>query len=285
MATNYTLPPWIVDPPNYSESFGRGLQEGAAAGRSFLQSRIAREESARENAFLPLRQKMLDNQVKNTALDIQERLIAQDEYISNKQSLVRLAEAARRISENSAWAEPASEATIWEIGISDPSVMRRPEFRNILQQFDTAGAAARLAKDAQTRAARVEGELGIKSERIALQADQIRIKDEQAKADRESREKIAGEKNAALIHVATLRAKEEARDRLDDIEFQAFKQIAEAIGKDAENGKMGLAEMQRKMQDAMDRAMENSKARKANRENPASPTVRKVFDPSTKTFK
>lgn len=251
------MPSWITNPPNYGESFARGASVGAQIGRNFLSAKIASDESARENAMLPLRQKLLDNQVRNTALDIKTKLDAQDDYLLNKEAFSKLSEAAKMISANAAWADPQSEARVWEIASEFPSVVATPQFKNVIQQFDVAGAAAIKAREAETRAIRAETDSDYKGQRLGLMQQQIENLKTKSDLDRDSRERMATEKNATTERVASMRLASQKMTQAMDILPRAmlaeYKAIVDVIADDAS---LTEAAKTRKMDEALTRLKE-----------------------------
>src|SRR5688572_17029302 len=144
--SNYTLPPWMAGgPTNFGDSIGRGLQYGS----TFAANR-------RESALMPLRRAVMENQIKSTSIDIETAFLQQQDYLSNKQAFSELSRAAAEISQGAAWSKPESERAIWDIAAKHPSVVATPQFKQIIGQFDVAGAAAIKARDADTRAIRAE---------------------------------------------------------------------------------------------------------------------------------
>lgn len=134
----YEIPPWMVNPPNYGETFVKGAQAGAQIGQSFVARRVAADQNARENALQPLREQMLNNQISESALNIQKGMDAQRDAIANKYATIRLSEAARQISKDNRWADPTARAEVWQMGIDTPSLVGTKEWTDTMKMFDTA---------------------------------------------------------------------------------------------------------------------------------------------------
>jgi hypothetical protein len=242
--------------PNPGEFGLRAMQVGLETGRSFVAARNANREQAREDAMLPLRQKFMDNQVKSMALDIKTKMDMQEDHLLNKQAYVALGEAAKAISQAGAWHLPESEAAIWDIAAKYPSVMETPQFKHIASQFDAAAAAERMRMSAEGRIENYKGTLALRDKEIAHR--DMRLQDTLA-----SNEKISAEKNATLLEVQKLRTDLDAKDRLDDMEFQMYQKLSQGLLEEAKLGKMGGAELERKLKEALGRAIESSKERRS----------------------
>lgn len=246
----YQLPPWMVQEAPFGRSLLQGAQVGSQMKRNFMEAQRLSEESAREQAMMPLKMAAMNNQIKAAAIDLEVGMIKQQDMIQNKQAFSELSRAAADISAGAAWAQPESEKRIWEIAAANPSVVGTPEFQGIVRQFDVAGAAAIKAKEAENRATKITGDLGIAQQRIELGRETIASKEAMLQEQIKSNEKIAGEKNTALIEAAKLRAQAQARDVLPDALYRQFSEIVGAIADSKEFQNVAAKES------AMNRAFE-----------------------------
>jgi hypothetical protein len=225
----------------------------------------------------------MENQVKSNALEIQNGMYRQQDYLLNKAALTELSKAAAEISAAGAWANPKSETRVWDIAAQFPSVTGTPEFQNVIKQFDVAGAATIKKQEAENRAAALENQLTLGRERIALT-------EEKYKAELASKEKISTERNTAQLEVAKLRLQEKARDILPDALYRQFSEIAGSIAESSEY--RTTAEKEAAMNRAFERlrekvgSMENKPASRGtnevSRKTPDGRTA--IFDSTTKKF-
>lgn len=203
----YELPSWLSPAPERSPAdyLLAGVNAGTGVAHNFLAQRELNMRQQEQDALLPIRQQLLSNQVKNTALDIQDGLNRQQDYLLNKQAFVELGATAKQISANAAWANPESEAAVWDIARRYPSVVSTPQFKNVIQQFDVAGAAAIRAKDADTRAAKAAQDADFKTQSLGLKDQEMKLKDAQFQDALAQKDRATAANNDARIQIQQLK--------------------------------------------------------------------------------
>lgn len=229
--------PWLNTNP--AEFSLRSAQAAEGIGRNFAQGMRMGMEKRENDALAPLRQRLMEDKQKLGALELSTELSKREDSIAAKSAFAEMATAAAEISNRGAWADPKSEAQIWGIAAKHPAVVNTVEFRNIIGQFDTANKAVIAAKDAETRAQRAADALAIANQQAGLLSTKIELQDAQAKAaladrekDRESREKIAKERDETQVEVASLRAGAVAKDKLNEMGYRAFSEELDNITRD-----------------------------------------------------
>jgi hypothetical protein len=282
ISSNISDIPWL-NQPNPGEYMLQSTQVAQGTARNFMQAAQFAQESAREQAMMPLKMAAMENQVKSNALEIQNGMYRQQDYLLNKAAFTELSKAAAEISAAGAWANPKSETRVWDIAAQFPSVTGTPEFQNVIKQFDVAGAATIKKQEAENRAAALENQLTLGRERIALT-------EEKYKAELASNEKNVAAKNAAMIEAAKARALLQGRDVLPDALYRKFMGTVEAITESSEYRDATQKEA------AMNRAFERLKVEAENlkkggsaggtnevsRKTPDGRTA--IFDSATKKF-
>lgn len=267
--------------PNPGEFGLRSMQVGLEAGRSFMSAYNSGRENAREDAFMPLRQKLMQNQVANTALDIKSKMDMQDDYLMNKQAFSALSEAARRISEKAAWNDPKEQAGILEIGTRYPSVAETDYYKNLLHKFDVASANERLLLDTKTRAAKAESDSTYKDSLITLgkernELTEARYKDisDKWQSEIKSREKLAKESNEKDLKIAGMKIAaqkyESAMDILPRAMLSKYKEEIHAI---AEDPSLTPEAKSRKMDEALVRLQERRDEYEKGKSNSSEETI------------
>jgi hypothetical protein len=275
ISSNISDIPWL-NQPNPGEYMLQSTQVAQGTARNFMQAAQFAQESAREQAMMPLKMAAMENQVKSNALEIQNGMYRQQDYLLNKAAFTELSKAAAEISAAGAWANPKSETRVWDIAAQFPSVTGTPEFQNVIKQFDVAGMAATKKQEAENRAAALENQLTLGRERIALT-------EEKYKAELASKEKISTERNTAQLEVAKLRLQEKARDILPDA---LYRQFSEQVGAIAESSQFRTVQ---EKEAEMNRAFERLREKVGSMENkPASAAPqgvsRKKFNAATGKF-
>ena len=274
--------------------------------RNVMHSFQAGADMARENALLPLKKELLRGQLQGQALEIQTGMLQQQDVLTNKRAFAHLAAAAAEISANAAWANPASEKKIWEIAAAHPSVTQTPQFQNIVKQFDTAGAAAIRAREAETRAASVQNQFELGQQRIEVASEKNALLEDKYKAELSSREKIEAERNQmrdtmskreneTKLELGRLRLLNEAADFLPKALYRKFSEEVRSIFDDESLSQTAQA---RKAQDAYERYKAQVKAEEAEVGKPAAAAPvgtnevirileggrKAIFDSQTKKF-
>src|SRR5687768_366237 len=100
----YQLPPWMVEQAPFGRSLLAGAQVGSEMKRNFITAQRSAEESSREQAMMPYKMALMDNQIKSTAVDLEMNMTRQQDMLLNKQAFSSLSKAAAEISAGGAWA-------------------------------------------------------------------------------------------------------------------------------------------------------------------------------------
>ena len=97
--------PWLQQ-PNPGEFGLKAMQVGQEGARNFMAAYNSAKEHKREDALLPMRRALLNNQVENMALDIKKKMSDQADYLTKKKALIEVAddlEFAARNDRGAGW--------------------------------------------------------------------------------------------------------------------------------------------------------------------------------------
>jgi hypothetical protein len=275
---DYSLPPWIVNPPNYGESFARGAAPPPGIGHSFAASMQRARDNEREDALFPIKQQVMQQQMQAAALDLEVAQEKRVDGLANKTAFAALSRTMADISQAGAWNDPKAEGRVWELGSRWPTLVDTKEFRDAVGQFDKAAAADRLKAAADARAAYQQGTIEVQRERIGAQEDrykaEIASKEKIAGDATASREKIASEHDATQKEIARLRMESSQLDKAHDVlpqaQYAKYREIVRNISKDES---LNPAAKERKMNEALDRLRDSLETDRQKKGQPAAPAA------------
>lgn len=183
----YEIPPWLVPTQTPGQALVAGVNAGSGIARNMLEARALSQRQQEQDALLPLRQQLYQNQIKGASLDIQKGLFDQQNMLDGKAGMSSLAQAMADITKDSLWADPRGAQRLWEVGVNNPAVTYTPQFKLALSQVDAAKAAkdnleqsklaAGIQKADADREARltIERETNTSKEKINALTNQTRL--------------------------------------------------------------------------------------------------------------
>lgn len=236
------IPEWLSGSPGAyglesekaAESIGRtfGAAFNAAAGR--------KQEMEQFSAQLPLKQKALENEADQNTLGWLNFVTKQDLEKNKSIGYADVGQVVAKVGDyEGGWNSPQYQKDFWATAAKHPEVIKDPQFKSITDNFD-------LAQKAQYNAD------------LASQRDTIKM--QMAAENRASNEKIAAERNAAMLDAQQQRLLHSVRDRFGDMGYRAFQGEISSINSDL---LMGSDEKQKKIQDLY-KQVEGGKYRPAN---------------------
>lgn len=230
------LPPWLTRQYDFGASLARGVSSGSEIHHNFL----ADQQSAREDALMPLRMQQMQMQTQSAALDLQMKQDATMDQLAAKKEEAGLLELGSGISE---WWHPGVEMGIRQYGAENPQATKSPIYKELLDRAHISQKEKANADWLGARAAWYDARPGIDLAKADIAAEA-----KQYDADSRSRTEAAKEtgrntraldKNATAIETANIRSsgsaakmKNDLKSRLPDITYRAASEEFKGIESD-----------------------------------------------------
>lgn len=244
------------------EALVKGVEAGSTIAANMNRSRSLQLEADEQSHLLPLKQQMMENQVKEGSLQLATGLKAQEYDLQTKQGQAELADVYTKAANvPDGWANPQVRGWMGEVGKKYPALVGSPAWQhgdqNVQKALDINAEQKRAETMATSRQGVAETQAGGKigstlinaGSREAVAGLKTDTEKEIAGNKITSAEKIADENNQMKLQVATLQLKNrlhEERSRINDVTFTSFNKQATAIENDKE---MLLPKKQRMIQE------------------------------------
>lgn len=190
------LPSWMRTLP-VSEQIARSMHAAEGIGRAVQAGMNFGQRQQEQDAMLPLRQKMADNQQKIAAAELATKTNALSDEAANKLGFAELGKLVADTSTNGGWTDPANIAKIYSTAAKYPSVFGTKAFTDLENRIGQAAVLQQKADAASALAAHHQAQIEVQKERIGALQDQNA-------ALIQSREKIAGDANQTKLDIADM---------------------------------------------------------------------------------
>lgn len=230
------LPPWLTRQYDFGASLARGVSSGSEIHHNFL----ADQQSAREDALMPLKVQAMQDKIKETAIDLQMKQDARRDYLSGKQEEAGLLELGAGIKD---WWAPGVEIGIRQYGAENPRAIDSPIYKGFLDRATKAQNEKSIVDYRTAQSAWMAARPATELDKANIGADakrydaDVRAATEAAKETGRNTRSL--DKNATTIESAKIRAsgsaakmKDNLKSRLLDMGYRAASEEFRGIESD-----------------------------------------------------
>lgn len=285
--------PWLRNPGNWlGDPAAAGLAEGASLAQAHQMAQMRQQQMDQQKALAPLKQKQMQQQVEAMSLDLQKSQMEAE--LNNQMKSVDNAAAATFLGIQNLQGgmdNPQADPTILDFFSKYPYARRFDSGKALWQLHEDKESWKRtqLGYDKAVDSALIRSDAALKAKADALAASETKWKAQLDLSNRKLEE--TNRHNMALeeFHNKANSIANSAFKIMDRAEYATFKDKLDAIKADftVTNAGEKMAKM-----DALFAEFKAKKAKESGTpadETPAAPeapkTVRKVYDPATKTFR
>jgi hypothetical protein len=200
--------PWLTQPADPGGSLLKGVQAGSMILQGLQRKRALEMEQQKINqeaALAPIRMRVLEQEEQMKGLTIAQKLRERDNALANQQAFAELASLNAEISQSEGWHTPQAKTQLWGLAKKYPTLVETPQFKQSLDYTDRAVVAETKLRELELKETIASDRAAFNDERLRLQGEAARSKDELERDKLKSREDLEREKIAGRMQVAQIR--------------------------------------------------------------------------------
>lgn len=221
--------PWLQQGADTGASLMKGAQLGSLISNGRYQAQQMQMEQQRfqsEQALMPLKQHMMENQVKGTALKLESDLNDLQYKLKQQESLANLSKSVQSLD----YTDPSSFKSFLDYTSQNPWLMETPLYQHVVSNFGKSAQAKIAAEKLEALSTYQQNKLDLQAQQLAQQGDIAKMRDETQRtlkqSELDSKEKIAAERIEAELQMLERKAASKLGSNSPDYRTLMNKQAA-----------------------------------------------------------